>query len=161
MREGLSLRMLVGAVAGATLGIAAHLTAADAPALTWIVRNVAEPIGTIFLRLLFMLVVPLIVSALALGVAGLGDVRALGRIGLRTLIYTVVVSSIAVGIGVTLVNVVRPGEGLSPALRERLAERASSLPPVTAPARTGMVDFIPPRSPTRHAPTTRPGHYRG
>ncbi len=142
MREGLSLRMLVGVVAGATLGIAAHLAAADAPALAWIVRNVAEPIGTIFLRLLFMLVVPLIVSALALGVAGLGDVRALGRIGLRTLIYTVVVSSIAVGIGVTLVNVLRPGEGLSPALRERLAERASSLPPVTAPARTGMVDFI-------------------
>lgn len=142
MREGLSVRMLIGVVGGASLGIVAHLAAADAPWLAWIVRHVAEPIGTIFLRLLFMLVVPLIVSALALGVAGLGDVRALGRIGLRTLVYTVVVSSIAVAIGVTLVNVLRPGEGLSPALRERLAERASSLPPVTAPVRTGMVDFV-------------------
>ena len=60
---------------------------------------------------------PLVVSALALGVAELRDLRQLGRIGLKTLAYTVVVSSVAVLIGVALVNIVRPGDGLSPELR--------------------------------------------
>ena len=73
-----------------------------------------------------MLVVPLIFSALALGVTGLGDLRHLGRVGLKTLVYTVVVSTIAVVLGVTLVNVLRPGEGLSPETRARMTEGAAA-----------------------------------
>ena len=61
-----------------------------------------------------MLVLPLIVSALALGVSGLGDLKSLGRIGLKTFAYTVVVSTIAVLIGVGMVNLLHPGQGLSP-----------------------------------------------
>jgi DAACS family dicarboxylate/amino acid:cation (Na+ or H+) symporter len=72
---------------------------------------VTEPVGKLFLRLLFMLVLPLVMAALPLGVAGLGDLRALGRVGLRTLLYTVGVSVIAVAIGVTLVNLLQPGRG--------------------------------------------------
>ena len=88
-----------------------------------------------------MLVIPLIVSALALGVAGLGDLRQLGRIGLKTLAYTVVVSSIAVLIGVGLVNLVRPGDGLSPELRApaRRPRAPSRAPP--RPGATG-IDFL-------------------
>jgi DAACS family dicarboxylate/amino acid:cation (Na+ or H+) symporter len=78
-----------------------------------IIRYGTQPIGQIFLRLLFMLVIPLIFSALAVGVAGVGDLRKLGRIGLRTLVYTAVVSSIAVLLGVGLVNWLQPGAGLS------------------------------------------------
>jgi DAACS family dicarboxylate/amino acid:cation (Na+ or H+) symporter len=142
MRAGLPARMLAGLVGGVVLGVAAHLWLRDAPALAWIVTTITEPVGAVFLRLLFMLVIPLIVSALALGVAGLGDVGRLGRIGLKTLAYTVAVSSIAVLLGIGLVNLVRPGEGLDPGLRAALTARAVSVPVATAPARTGGVDFF-------------------
>ena len=152
MRASLPIRMLVGLASGALLGIAAHLAMRDSPVLEWVVRNVTEPAGQVFLRLLFMLVIPLIISALALGVAGLGELRQLGRIGLKTLAYTVAVSSIAVLIGVGLVNLIRPGQGLSPELRERLAERAVVQPAASAPAGMTGVDFLVglvPRNPVK------------
>jgi DAACS family dicarboxylate/amino acid:cation (Na+ or H+) symporter len=84
-----------------------------------------------------------VVSALALGVAELGDVRELGRVGLRTLAYTVAVSSIAVALGVGLVNLLRPGDGFAPALRERLAaEQSRALPAAVGSPRAGGVDFF-------------------
>jgi len=142
MRAGLSTRMLTGLVVGAVLGVAAHLLAGDSAVLDAVVADLTEPIGRIFLRLLFMLVIPLVVAALALGVAELRDLRQLGRIGLKTLAYTVVVSSVAVCIGVGLVNAVRPGEGLSPELRAKLSARALPAAPAAAPPGVGGVDFL-------------------
>ena len=142
MTLGHSYRMLAGLVIGTTLGVLAHLAMGDAPALQQFVRLVTEPAGKIFLRLLFVLVLPLVVSALALGVAGLGDLKALGRIGLKTLAYTVVVSTIAVLIGVTLVNAFQPGAGLSPALKARLLAQASAAPPPAPSAGASGVDFV-------------------
>lgn len=127
-------RMLIGLVGGAALGTAAHALIAHpevaapldlAPVIDWLLVWVARPMGQIFLKLLFMLVLPIILSALALGVAGLGDARDLGRIGLKTLAYTVVVSSIAVVIGLTLVNLLQPGGGITPELREKLMAGAA------------------------------------
>jgi DAACS family dicarboxylate/amino acid:cation (Na+ or H+) symporter len=120
--------MGIGLVAGATLGTLAHLLAPGSAWVEWLVANVTEPAGRVFLRLLFMLVIPLIVSALALGVAGLGDLRQLGRIGVRTLLYTVVVSSIAVLLGVALVQVFQPGR----AVGARLEPAASTAAPAAA-----------------------------
>ena len=60
--------MLIGMAAGIVLGATANLTLGDSPRLEWAVRHFTEPAGRIFLRLLFMLVIPLILSALALGV---------------------------------------------------------------------------------------------
>ena len=141
--------MLAGVVIGAASGVGAFLLLGDDPRLAAFIAIVARPAGQIFLRLLFMLVVPLIFSALVLGVAGLGDLKKLGRIGLKTLAYTVMVSAIAVLIGLFLVNTLRPGEGISPQTRERLlsgaAERASVLARGTAPA-TGidlLVQIVP------------------
>jgi DAACS family dicarboxylate/amino acid:cation (Na+ or H+) symporter len=142
MSHALSIRMLVGLVAGIVLGVVANLTLRGSSLLEGFVANVTEPLGQIFLRLLFMLVIPLIVSALALGVAGLGDVRRLGRVGLKTLVYTVVVSTIAVLIGVGLVNLLQPGHGLAPGLRERLAEMSAAAPPPAPVAGTTGVDFL-------------------
>ncbi len=152
----LHLRILVGALAGAGAGVAAHFLLGDDPRLGAVVRYGSQPAGQLFLRLLFMLVVPLIFSALVLGVAGLGDLRRLGRLGLRTLAYTVTVSLVAVLLGVGLVNLLRPGEGISESLRARLAEgaaeRAAGLAAVAAPA-TGLdlVVRIVPDNPVRAA----------
>ena len=142
MHPGLSVRMVIGMGVGILFGVAANLWLGGSPWLEWVVRHVTEPAGRIFLRLLFMLVIPLILSALALGVSGLGDVRRLGRIGLKTLVYTVVVSTIAVLLGVVMVNVFKPGQGLSPQLRERLAAQASSAPPAAPASGATGVDFL-------------------
>jgi DAACS family dicarboxylate/amino acid:cation (Na+ or H+) symporter len=138
--------MLVGMMAGAALGALARLTL-PAGVLEGVVANASEPAGQIFLRLLFMLVIPLLVSALSLGVAGLGDLGRLGRVGAKTLAYTVVVSSAAVLIGVGLVNWLEPGAGLAPEVQERLrASLGSGLaaaPPAGATGKDFLVALVP------------------
>jgi len=134
--------MGIGLAAGVVLGVAAHVTLGDSLALDGFVRHVTEPAGRIFLRLLFMLVIPLILSALALGVSGIGDLSRLGRIGLKTLAYTVVVSTLAVLIGVGLVNLIRPGEGLSPELKARIGRQATAAPAAAPAAGATGTDFL-------------------
>jgi DAACS family dicarboxylate/amino acid:cation (Na+ or H+) symporter len=95
--------------------------AGDAPWVLWTVANVAYPLGQIFLRLIFMIVVPLVFSSLVLGVLELGDVKKLGRIGLKTLGYTLFASGISVAIGITMVNFFRPGAGVDPSVRAELS----------------------------------------
>jgi dicarboxylate/amino acid:cation (Na+ or H+) symporter, DAACS family len=70
--------------------------------------------------MLFMVVIPLVFSTLALGVAGLGDVRKLGRIGGKTIGMFVFTTGLAVLLGLTLVNIIEPGGGLDVGVRERL-----------------------------------------
>ncbi|MFN7940316.1 MAG: dicarboxylate/amino acid:cation symporter [Thermoanaerobaculia bacterium] len=147
--------MLIGVGIGIAAGLVAHETLAGSAGLAWFLAHVAQPVGKIFLRLLFMLVVPLIFAALALGVAGLGDLRSLGRIGLKTLAYTVVVSAIAVLLGLSLVNLVRPGD-VSPELRARLtagaADRATVLAKASAPkAGIDLLTDIVPANPLKAA----------
>ncbi|HXT52451.1 MAG TPA: cation:dicarboxylase symporter family transporter, partial [Thermoanaerobaculia bacterium] len=72
MRVPLHTRMLIGGVVGAGGGVLAYFLAGQSPLLAGFVKYVTQPVGQIFLRLLFMLVLPLIFAALALGVAGLG-----------------------------------------------------------------------------------------
>lgn len=125
-------QILAGLLVGATGGLLANAFVpreADGGAnalLAFIIQNIAEPIGQIFLRLIFMVVLPLVFSALVLGVAGLGDVRRLGRLGLRTLLYTILFSSLSVGIGVGLTNLVKPGAELREEQRTALQARYAS-----------------------------------
>jgi len=107
-------------------GLIANALWGETAGLDWLIRNLIAPIGQVFLRIIFMAVIPLIFSALALGVAELGDIRQLGRIGGRTLLYTVIVTMISVFIGLTLVNLVKPGVGLSEAERQLLAGSITS-----------------------------------
>src|SRR5574341_2030311 len=115
-------RILIGMLGGAALGVVANRLFGDAPALRDFVANVTLPAGQLFLRLIFMVVIPLVISALMLGVAELGDIRRLGRVGLKTLAFTLLLSTVSVVIGVALANLVRPGEGLSPEARASLLE---------------------------------------
>lgn len=82
--------------------------------------RIIEPIGTIFLRLITMIVVPLVFVSLMLGTASLGDIRKLGRIGLKTAIYFVVTTVIAISVGLILANSIKPGEGLNEQVKAEL-----------------------------------------
>ena len=120
----LHLRILLGVFVGVAGGVLSRLLVGDHPLLLAFVTYVAEPLGRLFLRLIFMVVLPLLFSALTLGVAGLGDMRTLGRIGLKTLLYTLIVTSASVVLGLALVNLFRPGEGLAPETRAALQQTA-------------------------------------
>lgn len=85
-----------------------------------LLRYVLEPVGKIFLNLLLMTVVPLVFASIASAVAQLGDLAKLGRMGLKTLGYFIVTMSLAVTIGLTLVNLLQPGAGLPDETREKL-----------------------------------------
>jgi Na+/H+-dicarboxylate symporter len=138
----LQWRILIGFIAGLVAGLAAYTLAPGAAWVNMVVTYVTNPIGQIFLRLLFMLVIPLLFSALVVGIAEMGEARALKRIGLRTLGYTVVVSGIAVAISIALVNLLRPGDGVDPvAARALLAqggEGAAGIIERSGEAKTGI-----------------------
>lgn len=125
-RFPLHVRILAGFVTGAVLGIAAHALFPEHPRVEWLVANLTEPLGKLFLRLLILTIVPLIFSSLVLGVVGLGDLRKLGRVGIKTLVYTLVVSSISVVIGFGMANLVKPGARLEEETRASLMERYQS-----------------------------------
>jgi DAACS family dicarboxylate/amino acid:cation (Na+ or H+) symporter len=146
------MKLLVGLVVGTLLGLGARLFLSP-NLLDGLVENVARPLGQIFLRLLFMLVIPLLFGALVSGVAGL-ELKKLGRIGVRTLGYTVVVSAIAVAIGLVLVNVVQPGVGLPPELRALAVEQAMVKPvpkPDGAGAAVALLVAMVPDNPLKAA----------
>lgn len=122
-RGGLALHwlMLIGFAVGLIGGLLVNLTlGADTGWVIWLTDNVTGPLGQIFLRLLFMMVIPLLFSALVVGVAEMGDLSSLGRAGIRTLLLTILVSSIAVVIGLIMVNVFQPGRGVDPILAQQL-----------------------------------------
>ena len=124
VKRGIPLhtKILIGLVLGALIGgLLNTVMGAGAPALTFVADNITNPIGQLFLRLLLLLVVPLVFSSLLLGIAGLGDIRRIGRIGVKSLIYTIVISAISVLIGLTLANTIQPGKRVSPEVREKLA----------------------------------------
>jgi DAACS family dicarboxylate/amino acid:cation (Na+ or H+) symporter len=144
-------KIFIGLAVGVVLGLLCNALFSNYPELDWLLRNIIAPFGQIFLRIIFMAVIPLIFSALALGVAELGDVRQLGRIGGKTLAFTILLTGISVFIGMTLVNTVRPGEGLTDSERQALMSTISTSTVQTAVTRAGeaksivqtLLDIIP------------------
>ncbi|MES2175153.1 MAG: dicarboxylate/amino acid:cation symporter [Pseudomonadota bacterium] len=118
--------MLAGFLIGLILGLGVYMAAPDARWVDAVTTYVTGPIGQVFLRLLFMLVIPLLVSALIVGIAEMGEMRSLRRIGLRTLAYTLIVSGIAVVISLLLVNLLRPGGGVDPAQAQAMLADAGA-----------------------------------
>ena len=114
-------RMLFALVLGAMSGVLVNFMMAG-QGLERFVTLVTEPIGRVWLNALIMVVIPLVVSTLAVGVAGLGSLKRLGRIGILTFATFMTFTAISTALGLMLVDVVRPGEGLDPSVRERLME---------------------------------------
>jgi dicarboxylate/amino acid:cation (Na+ or H+) symporter, DAACS family len=124
--KGLPLhtRILIGLGVGIAAGLLADtILGGDDRRVQWVISNITEPIGQIFLRLLLMIVVPLVLSSLVVGIAGLGDIRKIGRVGVRALLYSLVISTISVVIGLTLANIIRPGERVDATSRAKIEER--------------------------------------
>ncbi len=139
-RRGPSLAtwILIGLLLGAGLAVVLHLLLAPAKGavpsaawegVLWTAEYVAKPMGHVFLRMLFMVVVPLVFCSLALGVAGLGGSGNLGRVGLRTMVWFLTTTCLAVVVGLVLVNVFAPGHHIDPQqaaeLRASYAGKAS------------------------------------
>lgn len=123
-RRGIALhtQILLGLVVGAGLGIFSNFQWHGRQGLMWVTDNIAGPVGQVFLRMLFMVVVPLVFTSLALGVASLGDLRRIGRIGVKTLGFFVATTVVAAVVGLVLVNIVRPGDAIDPAVRTALLQ---------------------------------------
>jgi len=140
--KGLQWRILIGFVLGLVAGLAVYTFAREASWLEPLIAYVTIPIGQIFLRLLFMLVIPLLFSALVIGIAEMGEIRALRRVGVATLVYTIIVSGIAVALSLLLVNALRPGDGVDHAaaqdLLDKSAAAAGSIIQSSAGAKTGV-----------------------
>lgn len=107
----LHTKLLLALVAGFAAGALAHSYGAS-PIVDFVGTEILRPIGQIFLRLIFMTVVPLVFAALVIGVYELGREHGLGGVAARTLLFTLLLSAISVGLGVVLVNLIRPGSGL-------------------------------------------------
>lgn len=109
-----SRRLFVGLLIGVVCGLVANRFGSGT-AMAETAVAAAEVVGNLFLRLLFVMVVPLVVSALALAVAEIGDLGKLGRLGLATLGMTVLLSGSAVIVGIGLSNLIRPGDAIAAA----------------------------------------------
>lgn len=132
----LHTKILIGLAAGVAIGAAARRLPALATIVDWL-----EPAGTIFIRLITMVVLPLVIASLFVGVTSLGDIRRLGRIGGRTLAYFLITTVLAAIIGTSVALVAQVGTGLDPAVRDSIAGRFSA-PGSQAPATSTVPTFV-------------------
>jgi DAACS family dicarboxylate/amino acid:cation (Na+ or H+) symporter len=119
----LHTKLFIALVAGIVLGAALH-SQADSASINWINTNLLRPVGQIFLRSIFMIVVPMVFAALVIGVYDLGRGRDLSGVAGRTLWFTLVMSTLSVVIGMLLVNLLRPGESVP--LQQAIAAQPSA-----------------------------------
>ncbi len=111
-------KILLGLVLGGVVGFAANVFE-----ITWLQTILIgmEPIGTAFIRLITMIVIPLVVASLMVGTASLGDLAKLGRIGGKTVAFYLCTTAVAVSIGLVVSNVVKPGSRIAVETRDSLA----------------------------------------
>ena len=113
-------KVLIGLLVGVLFGVLANQWGFSAFVFSYI-----KPIGSAFIKLISMVVVPLVFASLLVGTASLNDIRKLGRIGAKTVAYYLCTTIIAISIGLLLANTLKPGEGLSQEKRTQLTESAS------------------------------------
>ncbi|MBP5427210.1 MAG: cation:dicarboxylase symporter family transporter [Clostridiales bacterium] len=101
----LAVKIIVGLVLGVVVGAVFYGNAN--------VEKYLAPLGDIFIRLMEMIVIPIVVSSIVVGVSGVGDIKKLGRLGGKTLIYFEVVTTFAIVIGLVVANMFKPGVGIN------------------------------------------------
>lgn len=101
-KPGLALQIVIGLILGVAFG--------------YLFKNFGDtvkPFGDVFIRAIKMIVVPIVFSTIVVGIAGTGDVKKVGRLGGKTLLYFEIITTIAIGLGVLISNIVKPGVGLN------------------------------------------------
>ncbi len=119
-------KIFIGLIGGAAAGVLCNKFFIDASALAAVQKYLSDPLGKIFLNMLIMVVIPLVFSSLAVGVAQIGDLKQLGRMGFRTISYFFLVTAVAVTIGLVLVNTIRPGDHLPQETKNKMLETYGS-----------------------------------
>jgi Na+/H+-dicarboxylate symporter len=114
----ITIGLVLGAVAGTAINLAG---AAGAPWWADGLLPFLNFVGSAFIRAITMIVIPLVAASLLIGVASLGDLRRLGRMGGKTLGYYLLTTAIAITIGLSIALAVRPGGRINPATRDQLA----------------------------------------
>ncbi|MCY7422911.1 MAG: dicarboxylate/amino acid:cation symporter [Chitinophagaceae bacterium] len=109
-KSKLTLYIIIAMVVGVATGYFIHENA-SAPTITSFSNNI-KLLTTIFLRLIQMIIAPLVFSTLVVGIAKLGDLKAVGRVGGKALLWFVTASLVSLLIGMVLVNFFKPGEGI-------------------------------------------------
>lgn len=143
----LHTKILLALLVGATAGITANLTlGGDDGRVVWVNTYLAGPVGQIFLRMLFMIVMPLVFSSIALGVAGLGDLSKVGKVGGKAIGYFFTTTFLAATFGLLVVNWVKPGESLPVEVKTELmatyAEDAAGKVEAQATGGFGINTFV-------------------
>jgi proton glutamate symport protein len=134
----LQTKIFVGLIAGIAIGAVSRIGGAGALRTVLVAL---EPLGTVFIRLITMVVIPLVVASLFLGIASLGDVRRLGRIGGKTLAYFFVTTLLAAIIGLEAARIGHLGEGVDAGPRSSAAADSAGGrdPGVTTPKAPDLV----------------------
>ena len=122
--RSLYVQVLLGILLGVILGIVAPEKGAA-----------MKPLGDGFIKLIKMLIAPIVFATITVGIARMGAMRDVGRIGIRTLVYFEIVSTLALVIGLVVVNVLQPGRGLN-------ANPSAAMPAAATSAPTSTVDFL-------------------
>ncbi|HBC81559.1 MAG TPA: glutamate/aspartate:proton symporter GltP, partial [Escherichia sp.] len=109
VKVSLAWQILLALVLGILLGSFLHY---QSDSREWLIANLLSPAGDIFIHLIKMIVVPIVISTLVVGIAGVGDAKQLGRIGVKTILYFEIITTVAIVLGITLANVFQPGAGI-------------------------------------------------
>ncbi|OGU63993.1 MAG: hypothetical protein A2499_10515 [Stygiobacter sp. RIFOXYC12_FULL_38_8] len=143
-------KIFIGLTFGAVAGVLSNMFLSPSPFLSFFQQYITDPLGKIFLNFLIMMVIPLVFASLSLGVAQIGDLKKLGRIGFKTIAYFFVVTTLAVTIGLTLVNLIRPGDYLPEETKVKLLDsykgQASEIKTATENTEFGiqtLVNIVP------------------
>ncbi|MFL1387407.1 cation:dicarboxylate symporter family transporter [Pseudomonas tritici] len=107
-RIALVWQIMIGLLAGIAIGALLHHFPESRP---WLVDNLLQPAGDIFIKLMKMIVVPIVFSCMVVGIAGHGDGKSLGRIGVKSLSYFFCITTLAIIIGLVMGNLLKPGAG--------------------------------------------------
>lgn len=143
----LHTKILIALLAGATVGVLMNTQMGGGdPTVVWLNKYIAGPVGQIFLRMLFMVVMPLVFSSIALGVAGLGDLKKVGRVGGKAIGYFLGTTFLAATFGLVIVSFVKPGAGIPESVKTELmatyAEDASAKIDAQASGNFGINTFV-------------------
>jgi Na+/H+-dicarboxylate symporter len=133
----LHTKILIGLIAGAAAGLAANALGFD-----WLLKvfTYLDVYGRAFIRLITMIIIPLVVASLMGGVASLGDIRKLGRIGGKTLAFFLLTTIIAAAIGIPVALLIKPGAGVD---QRPSVSSATTIPPKNTSVAEGLLSIIP------------------